>query len=163
MVKQAFRDGHFGTTNAYAVALGAVIDEGVPEKHLELLRAHFEAPQHTATASQLARAVGYPNYKSVNLQYGRLAHRVANRLGVVEHPVCPRVRGRNKGSWLFVLVDWAVEQSGDTRFVLRQPVIEALQRLGYPWATGAKSSKRMKPAPSGSLRFRHRGARRTRG
>jgi hypothetical protein len=152
MVKQAFRDDRFGTTKRYAAALGAVIDEGVPEKHVELLRAHFEAPGHIATARELARAVGYLNYNSVNLQYGRLAHRVANRLAIFKKPVCPRARGRNKGFWLYVLVDWAAEQSGDTRFVLRRPVIEALQRLGY----------RMKPASSGPARSRYRAARRIR-
>lgn len=144
---------HFGTADDYTAALTAVVTEGVPEKHLELLRAHFEAPRHTATARQLARAVGYSNYNSVNLQYGTLAHRVASRLGVVEAP---------NDFWLFVLVNWAgsFDPSGDTRFVLRRPVIEALQRLGYPWATGVRSNKRMEPArqPSRALRSPRRAA-----
>ena len=42
------------------------------------------------------------------------------------------------GSGYSGLVDWASSQdpSGDTRFVLRGPVVEALKRLGYPWARG---------------------------
>ena len=83
---------HFGTADEYMAALRAVIAEGVPEKHIELLRSHFEAPRHTATARQLAAAVGYSNYNSVNLQYGTLAHRVASRLGVVEPPKAATLR-----------------------------------------------------------------------
>ena len=85
----------------YAAALGAVIAEGVPPKHIELLQAHFEAPRHTATVRQLAKAVGYRSYRTVNMQYGTLAHRVASRLGVVERP---------NGFWLYVAVDWAARQ-----------------------------------------------------
>ena len=77
---------HFGTAEQYAAALTAVIDDGVPNKHIELLRAHLEAPRHTATASQLAKAVGYENYRAVNVQDGTFAHRVASRLGLVEPP-----------------------------------------------------------------------------
>lgn len=117
----------FGTAEDYAKALASVVAEGIPEKHISLLQAHFEAPGHTLTARQLARAVGYPNYNSVNLQYGTLARRVASRLGVVEPP---------NGFWLFVLVDWANidDPSGETLFVLRIPVVEGLKCLGYPWA-----------------------------
>jgi hypothetical protein len=125
------RKMHFGTAEDYTKALAAVVAEGVPEKHIELLRAHFEAPGHKRTARQLAQAVGYANYGGVNLQYGILAKRVASRLGVVEPP---------NGFWLFVLVEWAsrVDPSGDTLFVLRAPVVEALKRLGYPWGRGLR-------------------------
>jgi hypothetical protein len=134
---------HFGTVDDYAAALAAVIAEGVPQRHIDLLRAHYESPRHIATARQLARTVGYVNYGGVNMQYGTLAHRVASRLGVVEPP---------NGFWLFVLVDWASSSDprGDTRFRLRAPVVEALQRLGYPWATGVRSNKRMEPSRAGS-------------
>ena len=51
------------------------------------------------------------------------AKRVGQRLGLIEPP---------EGFWLFVLVDWAEgDVSGDTPFVLRQPVIQALLRLGF--------------------------------
>jgi hypothetical protein len=142
-MKHLLIDKHFGTADAYASALTAVVKEGVPDKHMELLRAHFEAPQHTATAQQLARAVGYKNYRSVDLQYGNLAHRVARRLGVLEPP---SVDGQR--AWVFVLFRWAdrvFDPNGNTRFVLRAPVIKALRRLGYPWAVDVSSSKRMEP------------------
>lgn len=119
---------HFGTADDYTAALGAVIAEGVPEKHIELLRAHLEAPRHTATASQLARAVGYANYGGVNMQYGTLAHRVASRLGVVAPPngfgcsfssigLVRSIRAATRGSscghrWLRPYNDWAMRGRG---------------------------------------------------
>jgi hypothetical protein len=121
----------FGTVDEYAKALQTVISDGVPEKHLDLLRAHCVEPR---TAQDLAQAVGYTGFGVVNLQYGRLAHRVAVELGVREPP---------RGYWLNVLVrvDSARRRDshGHLRFVLREEVIEALNRLGYTWARSGKS------------------------
>lgn len=112
----------FGTVDDYFRAFEFVLHEGIPDKHLDLLRAHFDAPNHTATANELAKAVGDTSYRAVNLQYGTLAGRVAERLGIIQKP---------NGFWFSVLADWDEEQpAGDTRFVLRKPVIEALLRLG---------------------------------
>ena len=132
---------HFGTADEYTAALSAVVAEGVSDRQIELLRAHYKAPRHTATARQLANAVGYANYGGVNIQYGTLAHRIASRLGIVEPP---------NGFWLFVLVNWANshDPSGDTRFVLRAPMIEALQRLRYPWAVGLSSRRKQRARSS---------------
>jgi hypothetical protein len=97
---------------------------GVPATHRALLQAHYAAPDHTATWAQLAAAVGYASGNAVNLQYGRLAGRVAGRLGVAGPP---------HGFWLYVLAGWADDRdpgSGHTAFVLRRPVIEAFQQLG---------------------------------
>ena len=59
----------------------------------------------------------------MNLQYGKLAGRVAAQLGVTEPP---------RGFWLYVLSDWAADRdpnSGHTAFVMRKEVIDALQQL----------------------------------
>jgi len=118
------QEDEFGTAEDYYNAFRALLKTGVSEKHLDLLRAHFAAPDHTAPWADLAEAVGYKSGAAVNLQYGSLAKRVAQELGITERP---------RGFWLFVLVDWAYALDparGHTLFVLRQPVIEALQRLG---------------------------------
>ena len=121
-------DYQFGTTDAYFRAFQALQREGIPDKHIELLQAHFNAPGHTATWAQLAAEVGYANGNAVNLQYGTLAGRVANLLGVTRRP---------QGFWIYVLGDRPKDkdkqrdtESGHARFVLRRPVIEALTRLG---------------------------------
>lgn len=113
----------FAKPAQYARAIGTALNQG-SEKHRELLQAHFEAPRHTRTYAQLAKDVGYANYGAVNLQYGILAHRVAEGLGIFALPT--------QGFWGIVLVDWAgdYDPSG-TRFRLRPEVVEALQSLGF--------------------------------
>ena len=54
------------------------------DKHLEMLRAHYAAPHHSITMSELARAVGYANHSSANLRYGTFAHAMAGRLCFVK-------------------------------------------------------------------------------
>jgi hypothetical protein len=119
----------FGTVDDYFRALQAVLGEHVSPKHLAMLREHFNAPDHTTTWWQLAEKVGYPNFNTVNLQYGKFAGRVASQLGLSEKPLDPN----GNGWWLWVLVHWAGERGagGDTAFVLRPEVVEALERLGY--------------------------------
>ncbi|SAL06720.1 hypothetical protein AWB78_08210 [Caballeronia calidae] len=40
--------------------------------HKAMLKAHLTAPDRKITATQLAKAAGYPNYSAANLQYGLL-------------------------------------------------------------------------------------------
>jgi len=39
------------------------------DKHLEMLRAHYDAPDHSITMSELARKVGYTSHSSRNAHY----------------------------------------------------------------------------------------------
>ncbi len=116
-------DEKFGTAEDYYRAFVPLQKEGISEPHINLLKAHFKAPKHTATWAQLAPEVGYATGSAVQLHYGKLARRVATQLGITEPP---------EGFWLHVLADWAKKKGpeGHTAFVLRRPVIEALTRLG---------------------------------
>lgn len=118
----------YGTTEDYAQAFMIVDHEGIHEKHKALLQAHASAPGRTASWTEIAQVVGYINGRAVNLQYGRLAKRVAKELGIAAPP---------RGFWLHIFADWADEcdQLGHTRFVLRQPVVDAAVRLGLVAAT----------------------------
>jgi hypothetical protein len=66
---------------AYKAAL-SMLDEALPPKHRRMLVEHYNAPGRTVTARSLAAAVGYPNFNSVNLQYGTLARRICEILGL---------------------------------------------------------------------------------
>ena len=133
----------FGDVDAYVRALGEALTE-CPPKVEELPRAHYQARGHVRTYPQLAEMVGYANYGGVNSQYGRLARRVASGLGVTSLP--------EEGFWGIVLVEWAgsYDPSG-TRFRLRSQVVEALEQLGFAWASRARSSKALHPTPPASL------------
>ena len=122
-------DEQFGTTADYLRAFEAVRGEGIQDNHLAMLRAHLAAPGYATTWARLAEAVGYPTGSSVNLQYGKLAERVARQLGLTEKPLDPG----GTGWWLWALVRWADGRdpdSGHTVFVLRRPAVEALRELG---------------------------------
>lgn len=114
-----------------------MVAKGIHPSQRALILAHLDAPKHTASWRELAPAVGYPNAEAVKLQYGKLAHRVADELGVTS------IR-QARGFWLNVLVDWAGQRdkSGHTRYRLRREVVLALHRAG--WRNG--SAKRRVPA-----------------
>jgi hypothetical protein len=54
-----------GTADAYIRAFRALENEGISDKHIALLQAHFNAPDHTMTWAQLAQAVGYAEGRAV--------------------------------------------------------------------------------------------------
>lgn len=56
-------------------------------RQLEFLRAHEQAPGRAATVTRLAKAVGYRNYRPINLHYGKLARRIGEALGQPNAPL----------------------------------------------------------------------------
>jgi len=70
------------TPALYRAALLALRDSemGISTHELEMLTAHWNSPEHTITTSQMAEKMGFKNYSVANLQYGRLAHRIADEL-----------------------------------------------------------------------------------
>ena len=149
----------FGTANDYYRAFKAIQKADIPDKHLALLQTHYEAPEHTATWEQLAAAVKYDGFRAVNLQYGTFAERIARELGLRNKPLDPN----GNAWWLFALVRWAGRdpESGDTAFVLRRPVVEALQRVGivrphkraHSTSSPSKDSNRLRCPQCGSFRI----------
>src|SRR5262245_48024115 len=110
----------FGTAAQYRDAISEVLRAGIPPKHYALLQAHLCAPRHSASSAELADAVGYGGGRTVNFQYGALAHRIAAELGVFQPP---------RGYWFNVLVNWTGTRNevGHMRFSLRPEVVKALR------------------------------------
>lgn len=48
------------------------ISPRLSQGQLQMLRAHYKAPNRCITATQLAQAANYEGYQSANLQYGRV-------------------------------------------------------------------------------------------
>ncbi len=123
----------FGNTDRYFRAFQKIMEDA-PPKYLEILRAHYRARRHTATAAQLADAVDYHLWSAINARYGTLAKRVGHLLGRRSMP--------KEGFWLYVLVYWGgKDRRGHQEFVLRPEVIKALRRLGL-----LKEPKKQPPA-----------------
>lgn len=101
----------------YAVAfrkLGSVTDTQV-----QMLRLHYNAPQRTITATQMAHAAGYSHYSIANSQYGRLGRLIGDQLEY--NPMKER---------LGTLVTFEKRQ-GEWHWIMRPQVGEALEQLGW--------------------------------
>jgi len=95
------------------------------DNHLEMLRVHFQSPEHTITMSELAAAVGYQNHNAANLQYGTLADRLCNLLNKnAGHPT----------SRISVLVTFpkdGAQREEHMKLMMRPEVVHALTDLGW--------------------------------
>ena len=54
----------------------------IAEHHRRILRAHYTAPNYTATVTKLAESVGYTSFNAINLHYGIFVNLIAERLGL---------------------------------------------------------------------------------
>ncbi|EKA62277.1 hypothetical protein B277_03088 [Janibacter hoylei PVAS-1] len=107
----------------YASAFTEVKDKITP-KQLELLRFHHAQPGRAASASTMARAVGFESFSAVNVQYGKLARLVAEAAGLelAEHvKVGALVQ--------FVHPDQAANEH--FLWLMRENVAIALENLGW--------------------------------
>lgn len=50
-------------------------------RQLEFLQVHYESPGRASTAAVLAHAVGYKNWRPINLHYGNLAAAIGSAMG----------------------------------------------------------------------------------
>lgn len=118
--------GDFGTAKDYRIAISQVLKAGVTPRQSALLRAHLWAPRHSASSAELAEAVGYGSWRTVNFQYGSLARRIGVELGLLQPP---------RGYWANVLIQWKADRTrsplGHARYILRREVVKALKDLGF--------------------------------
>ncbi|HJT76981.1 MAG TPA: HNH endonuclease [Gemmataceae bacterium] len=91
----------------------------VTDSQIQMLRLHYNAPQRTITATQMARAIGYRHYSIANSQYGRLGRLVSDQLEY--NPMKER---------LGTLVTFEKRQ-GEWHWLMRPQVARALERLGW--------------------------------
>jgi hypothetical protein len=135
--------GDFATAREYRLAIRQVLEDGVPPRQAELLRAHLWSPRYSASSAELAEAVGYGSWRTVNFQYGALAHRIAVELGIFQPP---------RGFWANVLIRWQADSTrsplGHARYRLRREVARALIDLGFDAVPPNPSLPRTKAPPS---------------
>jgi hypothetical protein len=88
----------------------------------DLLVAHWSYPAHTASASQLARAVGKNNFGAVNLIYGRLGR-------MLREEIAWDVEGQQ--SFVIAWFDKTDERGAEYQWHMHQPLADALEQLGW--------------------------------
>ena len=116
----------------YKMALITLRDRGVfrNSKYLDMLRAQYEAENHTITSTRLAESVGYKNYNAANLHYGKLGHELADALGYK-----PPIRENGEPVWF-----WSISSGKDAsketmdghyEFIMRQELVTALEEMKW--------------------------------
>ncbi len=98
----------------------------VTNEHHSLFRAHYEAPDRTATAKQLASWAGIAGgWTTVNNRYGTLGHKLCDHLGIV-----PQLRPDDSHRWWSV---WSRGWKTPGGFVweMLPKVAAALEQLGW--------------------------------
>jgi hypothetical protein len=94
---------------------------------LKILLAHCTFPGQAATATQLAEAVGYPNHSAVNLNYGLLARRVCEEMGLRAEDI-----GGQPTDWLVTFTDLdRTKGRAHVVLTLHDSVVDALKELGW--------------------------------
>jgi len=88
---------------------------------LEILRAHYAAPDRTATTTVLAERVGYRGNNGINVWYGRLARQIGMLFGA----------DRPNISLLFEVVASTTAKSGEWILVMRSEFADGLKRAGW--------------------------------
>jgi len=107
------------SVQAYKTAFLAVQNE-LPTNARLMLKLHYDAPDHTLTATEFAGAMGYKHYGANNLQYGRVGRLICEELNL---------RPKYKSAALVLF-----EKAGPKehwQLIMRQEVAQALAELGW--------------------------------
>ena len=124
------------TVEQYVAAFQAV--SNITDRHVQMLRIHYHAPERTITAKQLAQFVGFSNYSVANAQYGRLAKLVGEQINYNPEPerLGTLVRfERRQGEWHWIMrpeVATAIEELGwveDTNLLLPEEIEATIRPL----------------------------------
>jgi len=93
----------------------------ISEAEYRFLQTHYQWPGHTATATELALALGYREYRATNLIYGRLAKKL--QLGVAVP--------RGYGGIGFIVVGERPKAGEHWKLRLRPELAAALEQLAW--------------------------------
>ncbi len=109
------------TPEKYREALLA-LEGDMSETKRKLLSVHYHFPNRRATMTQIANAMGWPDYRTGNLHYGKLAKLIGDQLGfhfgtVSLNSICEFDEDREPSE------HWVLTQ--------RPELAEALEALGW--------------------------------
>lgn len=101
--------------------------EVMQKDSVKFLKAHFNSPNYTTSASRLAKELGYPNFQTINSLYGKFARKLAEQFGWTQHDMEAIV-----GYWVMFL--FTAEYNRETKeydLILLPDVVEALKQIGW--------------------------------
>lgn len=96
----------------------ALQDMSLTSTEYSLLRFHYRSPKHAVTSTELAEMMGGIGYPAANVHYGRLVHRLNDKLGL-EHR-------------FDVILSNALprEDNGELDLVMAPELVEAIETIG---------------------------------
>lgn len=101
--------------------------EKLPDSYLAMLKAHYNSPNRTMTATQLAKAGGYPNWRTANLHYGLFGKRLYEELPI-QLPKYPD--GKFIYSFALATESDLNQDEAQWQWRMRPEVAEAVNQLG---------------------------------
>jgi hypothetical protein len=112
-----YNDDIYPSVEEYTSALRSISPS---ERQKQMLRAHYDAPRHTITATQLARALKYKRSAPANLHYGLFAKRVRQALNwwhLRDIHIC--------------IFNTFSHHHGEWHWIMHPELAEALEELGW--------------------------------
>ncbi|MFN8400070.1 MAG: hypothetical protein U0X74_08645 [Anaerolineales bacterium] len=97
------------------------ISANLTPKQMAMLKAQYSAPRHTLTATQLANAAGYKNFKGANLQYGIIGTMLREALNYWD----------DDGQASYVLSYFEKPDEEEWLIVMHKEVAQALRELKW--------------------------------
>lgn len=132
--------------DAYQKALVFLSHEGFfnDNKFLEMLQAQYRQPRRAITATNMAKEVGYKTYNGANLNYGKLAKKIAQELGY-QPPRAPS----GEPQWYTTLSTVNLPSNdtvdGHYEFVMIPELADALEKLGWVTRKPLKTYRLLSP------------------
>ena len=118
------------TTEQFKAALLATRDwVGISPNQLQILQAQCRAPECTISASQLADQLTFKNFAAARLQYGTLAHAIADKLGYA-----PPQKGKVAQWWLTLSTGRDGHSDvgdGHLEWIMRPELVAALRAMKW--------------------------------
>jgi len=102
----------------------ASISPKISDRSLLALGAHFLAPNHTITATDLALTVGLSTYRGINAEYGRLGSLLRS-----VSPVLAALDGQK--SHAIAAFQRPSSRSGNWHLIMHAGLVEAITELGW--------------------------------
>jgi len=99
------------------------IEDSLNDNQKRMLKAHYAAPDHTITATELAEQVGYQAFSAINLVYGNLGSRMRELM---------QYHGEGQASYVFAsFYKPDGTSAAHWQWIMHDNVARALKELGW--------------------------------
>ncbi len=126
-----YKDYFVPTSDEYVKTLKS-LENDISENQMLMLKHHYQAHNRMVTYTELAKVANYPDFKSANLQYGKLGRLIGEKLNMVFAPL-EENRDDSLPFYSSAIGSGNIYKSDDNEFqlIMHHEVAKALQNLGW--------------------------------